>query len=80
MNAQRDYKLAVKPECVLADGPEEGYEGQAEYTVCFGDENGEPIEATGAMWRLWEHEAVCKFVNELCAKYGLENVDESMPI
>ena len=80
MNAQIAYKLAVKPACVLADGPEEGPDGEAEYTVCFGDENGEPIDCKSATWSLWEHEAVCKFVNELCAKYGLENVNETMPV
>jgi hypothetical protein len=81
-NAQTDFQLETKPACVLADGPQEtDGDGGYEYTVCFGDEDGESIcENQKCLWHLWDFEAVGKFVQELCDKYGLENVNEtSMP-
>ena len=80
-NAQTDYQLEAKPACVLADGPQEADgDGGYEYWVCFGDENGECIdENKKCIWRLWDYEEVCRFVQELCDKYGLENVNEAMP-
>ena len=78
-NAQSDYCLRTKPACVLADGPQEtDGDGGCEYTVCFGDEDGEPIcENNKCIWRLWDYEEVGKFVQQLCDNYGLENVNEA---
>ena len=79
MNPQRDYDLDRKPACVLASGPEEGADGEAEYCVCFGDDEGDPIcSDKRAIWYLWDIDEVNRFVNSLCAKHGLENVNEAM--
>lgn len=80
MNAQAQYRLESKPACVLADGPEEtDGDGGYEYTVCFGDEDGEPIcENPRCVWRLWDFEATERFAVELGKRYGLEVVLEAM--
>ena len=82
MNAQTHFKLEAKPACVLADGPEEtDADGGFEYSVCFGDEDGEPItENKAAVWRLWEYEEVRRFAQELGRRYGLEVVMEAMAV
>jgi hypothetical protein len=82
MNAQTKFGLESKPSCVLADGPEEtDGDGGYEYTVCFGDEDGEPItENPQAVWHLWEYEEVWRFAFELGRRYGLEVVNEAMAV
>lgn len=81
-DAMRDFRLETRPACVLADGPEEtDGDGGYEYTVCFGDENGDPIDSDPrAIWRLWDYDEVCRFARELAQKYGLEEVNEAMAV
>ena len=81
MNAQREYKLSVAPACIIADGPQEtDGDGGFEYTVCFGDDEGEVIdENRKAIWRLWDYDEVCRFGEQLARKYGLEFLNEACP-
>lgn len=80
-NAQREFGLETVPQCVLADGPQEtDGDGGFEYTVCFGDDEGEPICENGrCMWRLWDFEEVRRFSQQLAKTYGLELLDDTIP-
>ncbi len=82
MTAQQKYSLTTEPKCVLVSGPEESdMDGGAEYTVCFGDDNGEVIdENKEAIWFLWEFEEAVDFGWKLAGRYKLEYVNEAMPV
>ena len=74
------YDLPEKPHCVLADGPYEiDGDGGYEYVVCFGSDEGDPIEAKKAMWRISSFDEAYRFGEELAAKYDLEFLPELMP-
>lgn len=79
MNAQAQFNLETKPRYILADGPfETDADGGFEYSVCFGDEDGEPIcENKRCMWIVWDLEEVDRLCRELSAKYGLEILNEA---
>ncbi len=78
MNAQTYYSLESKPACVLADGPEETPEGDPEYCVCFGDEDGEPIcENKHAIWYMTDWRQAAQFGHLLARKFGLEFINEA---
>lgn len=79
MTAQQRYQLDRPAACVLADGPQEtDGDGGYEYTVCFGDAEGEPIDNNlKAIWRLWEYEEVRRFGHQLADRFHLEFINET---
>jgi len=77
MNAKTRYSLSVAPGCVLLDGPQErNADGEPEWTVSFGDDGGEPIDAKQAVWRCDSLRAARDWACGLADRYGLELIDD----
>ncbi len=70
-----------KPTCVLLDGPQSAlnFDGDevAEWTVCIGDDEGEPMDSNVARFR--DYGDAVLYAAKLAKQGRFELIDEAMP-